>query len=246
MIHSSTSGEGLRRLESIVAALRAPDGCPWDREQTLCSLRPCLIEETYELLDAIDKDDVMLHREELGDVLLQVVLQAQIRREEGCFDLDAVAHAISDKLVRRHPHVFGDVKVSSSSDVLANWEAIKRREGKAKDEDSKSPIAGVPNALPALLRAQRVQSKCSKAGFERNRGADPRAMLEDDLRTLDKAIAEGNAVHISEELGDVLFAMTSLARKLGVDAETALRTATVKFMEAYEKSASGETGRGER
>jgi len=226
--------DGLHRLEKIVATLRSPNGCPWDREQTLSSLRPCLIEEAYELLDAIDKDDIALHREELGDVLLQVVLQAQLRREEGHFTLDDVANAIADKLVRRHPHVFGDVKVNSTAEVLSNWEAIKRNEGKEKTDAPKSPLAGVPAALPALLRAQRVQSKCAKAGFDWNKVTEARDKLKEELQELDEAIAEGDIAHIAEELGDTLFAMTSVARKLGIDAETALRDSTSKFIARYE------------
>jgi len=212
-------GEGIRRLEAVVAALRAPDGCPWDREQTVESLKPFLIEEAYELLDAMDKKDLALHQEELGDVLLQVALQAQIRKEEGAFDLDAVAHGIADKLVRRHPHVFGDVQVSGTAEVLQNWEAIKRREGKQGTEKPKSPVAGVPAALPSLLRAQRVQAKCVRSGIP--------------LQTLDTAlevIKEGKR-ETAEELGELLFALCTVAREGYVDLETALRNTTNKYTE---------------
>ena len=233
LIQSHTQGEGVRRLETIVAFLRSPEGCPWDKEQTLSSLKPCLIEEAYELLDAMDKDDVALHKEELGDVLLQVVFQTQIRREEDRFDLDAVAHAISDKLVRRHPHVFGDVKVRDTADVLKNWENIKRREGRADNDTPKSPIAGVPDALPSLLRAQRIQSKCAKAGFDDNKETEPREMLREKLQVLDKVIQAHDTRQIAEAFGDALFAMTSLARTLGVDSETVLRDAIERFVKGF-------------
>jgi len=220
--------EGVRRLEEVVAALRAPGGCPWDREQTVESLKPFLIEEAYELLDAIDKKDVALHQEELGDVLLQVALQAQIRKEEGAFDLDAVAHGIADKLVRRHPHVFGDVEVSGTAEVLQNWEAIKRREGKQGDEKPKSPVAGVPAALPALLRAQRVQAKCARSGIPLQT-AD--AAREKIVTACERIFDGGGDAAATINFGELLFALCTVAREGRVDLETALRDTTNKYTE---------------
>ncbi len=213
--------------------LRGPEGCPWDREQTIASLRPCLLEEAYELLETMDRDDVDHHREELGDVLLQVVFQAQLRREQGCFSLDDVAHGIADKLIRRHPHVFGDASVSGSSAVLRNWEAIKRTEGRPADAAPRPALAGVPAALPALLRAQRVQSKCSRPGLDRCDLRQVRAKVAEEMAELDEAIAGGDSEAVAAELGDLLFAVVSLARCLDVDAESALRTATERFSRRF-------------
>lgn len=218
-----------------MAVLRGPGGCPWDREQTLASLKPYLIEEAYELLETIDEDDPDHHREELGDVLLQVVFQTQLRKEEGKFELDDVAHGIADKLVRRHPHVFGEVQVSGSADVLRNWEAIKRREGRAESDVPRSPLAGVPASLPALLRAQRIQSKCSKAGFDGNAPHEARAKVAERTAKLDEAIASGEKPAMRDEFGNLLFALSSLARFLDLDAEDALRAATARFIRRFEE-----------
>lgn len=209
--------------------LRGPGGCPWDREQTLASLRPYLIEEAYELLESIDEGDPGHHREELGDVLLQVVFQTQLRKEQGHFTLDEVAHGIADKLVRRHPHVFGDAHVSGSAEVLKNWESIKRREGRGEKEASRPTLAGVPASLPALLRAQRVQSKCAKAGFDWSALHQVRAKVSEELAEIDDAVETGDRDAIASEIGDAFFALASLARFLEVDAETALRVATDRF-----------------
>ena len=223
--------DGLRRLEAVVAALRGPGGCPWDREQTLATLKPFLLEETYELLEAIDRDDPAEHLEELGDVLLQIVLQTQLRREQNLFRLDDVAHAISEKLIRRHPHVFSDVKVRDAEEVLRNWEAIKRGEGKGSKP--RGTLSGVPAALPALLRAQRVQQKCAKVGFDWAKPEEVRAKVDEELRELDEAIAAGDKAHAADELGDLLFAVASYARFHGLDAEDALRTAIDKFSRRF-------------
>lgn len=209
--------------------LRGPGGCPWDREQTLASLRPFLIEEAYELLESIDEEDADHHCEELGDVLLQVVFQTQLRKEQGAFALDDVAHGIADKLVRRHPHVFGDTKVDGSAEVLRNWESIKRREGRGDRDAPRPTLAGVPASLPALLRAQRIQSKCAKAGFDWSALHQVRAKVFEELDEVDAAVASGDRAAIASELGDALFALASLARFLDVDAELALRAATERF-----------------
>jgi MazG family protein len=244
VVHSTQAGDGLRRLEAIMAILRGPDGCPWDREQTLASLKPYLIEEAYELLETIDTGDTEHHREELGDVLLQVVFQTQLRKEEGAFELDDVAHGIADKLVRRHPHVFGDVQVSGSADVLRNWEAIKRREGRSETDAPRSPLAGVPATLPALLRAQRIQSKCAKAGFGWTALHDVRAKVAEETADLGEAIATGDKEAIQSALGDLLFALSGLARFLDVDAEDALRAATGRFIRLFEDVETSARGNG--
>ncbi len=227
------SGEGLRRLERLMAELRGPGGCPWDREQTLDSLRSCLLEETYELLEAMEGEQAGAHLEELGDVLLQVVFQAQIRREEGAFTLDDVANGIADKLVRRHPHVFGRVRVEDASAALHNWEAVKRTEGRNEGGGRpRCPLEGVPRTLPALLRAQRVQAKCEKAGFAWDARTAARPAVAQALDALDAAGA-GDPEHTVKALGDLLFALAGLARTLDVDAESALRSATDRFADAF-------------
>lgn len=231
--HVSGAGNAFERLCSIVARLRAPGGCPWDREQTLASLKPCLVEESYELLDVMDGDDSAGHREELGDVLLQVVFQALIREERGEFRIEDVLNAISDKLVRRHPHVFGDVVVRGTDDVLGNWEQIKKREKKDADGKARSAIAGVPQSLPSLLRAQRVQAKAARVGFDWDDRDGPRAKIDEELRELDEAAASGDAERTSDEAGDLLFSVVNLCRFLKVDAETSLRQSVDKFSRRF-------------
>ena len=217
--------KGVRRLVDVMRRLREPGGCPWDREQTLQTLKPCLLEETYELLDAMDKDDLPLHMEELGDVLLQVVFQCAIREEEGRFSFDEVAAMLADKLVRRHPHVFGDVTAESSGEVLRNWEVIKQSE-KGK---SRSALDGVPAALPALLKAQRVQAKASRVGFDWKEASGAIDKIHEELNELSEAVAGGEAAHITDEMGDLLFSVVNYCRFIHVDAEDALSGATQKF-----------------
>lgn len=231
LIRERTHGQGMARLEAVVALLRGEDGCPWDRKQTLESLKPYLIEEAYELLDAIDADDLALHREELGDVLLQVVLQTQIRRERGEFDLDEVSHALAEKLIRRHPHVFGDVEVADSEEVMRNWEAIKADE--KSDQASRSAIAGVPRHLPALLRAQRVQSKAARVGFDWSDIHDVHAKVDEELAELMEAIDQGDPAAIAHEMGDILFSLVNLSRFLKIDAETAMTGTVERFMQRF-------------
>ena len=221
--------DGVGRLVEVMRRLRGPGGCPWDREQTILSLKPCLLEETYELLDAMDGDDLSLHVEELGDVLLQVVFQCAIREEEGRFSLDDVAAALADKLVRRHPHVFGDATAASSGEVLRNWEAIKQTE-KKKD---RSALDGVPETLPALLKAQRVQAKASRVGFDWDDASGAIGKVHEELGELSEAVAGGDAVRITDEMGDLLFAVVNYCRFIHVDAEGALSGATRKFASRF-------------
>jgi MazG family protein len=213
--------------------LLAPDGCPWDREQTLESLRPFLVEETYEVLDALAKHDVAGHCEELGDLLMQIVFQAAIRRDEGAFDIDAVVKGIADKLVHRHPHVFADqTGVDTPDQVLAQWDEIKKAEKAAKGEAHKRTLDGIPPG-PALSRAQKVGSRCGKIGFDWPGWEGSFAKVEEETREIKEAIAGGDAQQVHAELGDLLLATVNLARKVGVDAEQALLDATLRFEQRF-------------
>lgn len=231
--------DGIDRLHEITVRLRDPQtGCPWDREQTLESLKPCVLEETYELLDAMGRPgDKANYVEELGDVLLQVVFQCVMAEQKGMFTLDDVANAVADKLVHRHPHVFGDVEAKDAAAVLKNWERIKQREH-AK-EARHSALDGVPGALPALLKAQRVQEKASRVGFDWKDSAGPAEKVREELaETLEaaarrKSDAPADSECVKEELGDLVFAVCNLARHLGVDAESAAAGATDKFARRF-------------
>lgn len=243
---SSPAGAALERLAAIVERLRDPQtGCPWDRVQTLETLKPCLIEESYELLDKMAGDDVAAHREELGDVMLQAVFQASIRAQRGEFSLADALNGVCDKLVRRHPHVFGDTKVGGADDVLSNWERIKRAEGNTEEGHApKSPFAGIPKALPGLLKAQRAQAKAARAGFEPIPKSDAWDALEAALAALkaeaaahpaaseSPALAASDAaIALKRRFGEAAFALAALARSLDLDAESALGLATNAFME---------------
>lgn len=234
--------EPVARLREIVARLRAPDGCPWDREQTHESLRAGLLEETYELIDAIDHADDSNLREELGDLLLHVVMHAQMASERGVFEFDAVATEICEKLIRRHPHVFGDKSAADSDEVLQQWEQIKRAE---KTERS-SVLDGVPRALPALMRAQKVQKKASRVGFDWNAAAEVVAKVEEELDELQAALAAGSEAAVAEEMGDLLFSLVNLSRKLNLDPEMTLNAATDKFIARFRAVEQAATAAGKR
>lgn len=220
----------IARLRWVLKALRAPDGCPWDRAQTLKTIEPCLQEECYELLDAMASDDLPHHREELGDVLLQILFQCDIREEQGAFGFDDVVDALADKLIRRHPHVFGQAAADDTEQALRNWERIKQTERKSPKA---SALDGVPPALPALLRAQRTQHKAAKVGFDWKGAEGPDAKLDEEIAELRAAMREGRQESVAEELGDALFTLVNLARHLNVDAESALRAATDKFARRF-------------
>ena len=228
---------GIERLHAIMTRLRDPEaGCPWDRVQTLETLKPCVLEETYELLAAMDRpEDRANHVEELGDVLLQVMFQCVMAEQEGRFTFDDVANAISDKLVRRHPHVFGDVDAKTPEAVLKNWEQIKQQEH--KKESRHSALDGVPAALPALLKAQRTQEKAARVGFDWPDKEGPRAKIAEEIRELDDAAAASADTaldpRVKEELGDLLFSVANLARHLKADAESALELSTAKFARRF-------------
>ena len=221
----SGSGESLPRLVAILRRLLGPGGCPWDREQTHESLRPFVIEEAFEVVDAIDRGSAADLREELGDLLMQVVFLAELGRAEGSFAIDDVIAGIADKLERRHPHVFGDVEVQDSAEVLRNWESIK-----AEEKKGRGPLEGVPVAMPALQRAVRVGEKAARVGYDWPDAAGVRAKIDEELRELDEA--EG-AERAEEELGDLLFAIASYARKRALDPEAALRRALDRFSERF-------------
>jgi MazG family protein len=222
----------------VVARLRAPDGCPWDRAQTHQSLRRHLLDETYELLDAIEDGDPSRLREELGDVLLQAVFHAQLAADRGTFDIDGVAEVTVEKLIRRHPHVFADVRADTPDEVYANWERLKAEEG----GEGKPIDAEMPAALPSLVAAQKVQRRAAGRGFDWAELAGAVDKVREELAELEEAARgrgdedrEGAAKDaLEEEVGDVLFAVTALARKLGVDAEIALRSTTRKFVHRFE------------
>ncbi len=214
--------------------LLAPDGCPWDREQTLETLRPFLVEESYEVLDALSRGDVPGHCEELGDLAMQIVFQAALREREGVFDVDAVMDGISDKLVRRHPHIFGDATgVETPAQVLAQWDEIKQEEKRKAGQKTDRILAGVKPG-PALTRAQKIGSKAGKVGFDWGGWEGSFAKVEEEVREIRDVAVSGDAVQQHEELGDLLFAVVNLARKLGLDAEQALVDATTKFQRRFE------------
>ena len=222
---------GIEQLVAIVARLRAPNGCPWDREQTHASLRGGLLEEAYEVVEAIDNADDENLREELGDLLLQSVFHAQIAAEEGRFNFDDVARGIAEKLVRRHPHVFGEDQCADSAAVLVRWDEIKRAE---KGGDApKSVLDGIPGSLAALMRAQKVQKKAAKVGFDWDSAVPVIAKIREELAEVEAAIAAQNADAIEDEIGDLFFSVVNLARKLKIDAEVALHRATNKFIARF-------------
>ncbi len=225
------------RLKQIVERLRSPDGCPWDREQTHASLKLHIIEECYELIDAIDDQDDQGMQEELGDVLLQVVLHAQMASEEGRFDFDSVAEIISEKLIRRHPHVFGDTKLATSDAVLKQWDAIKRGE----KTDRESALDGVPRGLPGLAKAQKMQSKAGRAGFDWPDAEGPLEKVKEEIREIEQA---GTGEKLAEELGDLLFSVVNFARKSKLDAEELLQAANRKFSDRFRKMEALAASRG--
>ena len=216
-----------------MARLRGPDGCPWDREQTMRTLRPYLLEETYEVLEAMESGDAREHCEELGDLLLQIVFQAQLAGEAGQFEFADVADAITRKLVRRHPHVFGTAQVRDAEAVMKQWVALKREE-KAERGGGQSVLEGVPRELPALARAERLTEKASRIGFDWPDAAGARAKVDEELAELDEAIRGGDTRRVEEELGDVLFALANVARKLSLPPEEALRNAVGRFVARFE------------
>ena len=219
-------------LVEVMARLRSPEGCPWDNEQTHSTLRRYIVEEVYEVLEAIDEKDPAHLCEELGDLLLQIVFHARMAEESGDFSVQDVVDTVTEKLIRRHPHVFGDISVQDAAEVIVNWDAIKRREKAAKP---KSALDGVPKGLPALLRANKLQQKAAKVGFDWDDVAPVWAKVAEELGELREAAALGDKAKIEDELGDVIFAAVNLGRFLGIEAEVALNRTNNKFLRRFQQ-----------
>lgn len=237
---------GIDRLREIVARLRAPGGCPWDREQTHATLRSGLIEEAYETVEAIDNQDDAHFREELGDLLLQVVMHSQIAAEERRFDLDQVADAVADKLVRRHPHVFGEASAADTDAVLRQWDDIKRDERAAKGTAVASALDGVSGALPALMRAEKIQKRAARVGFDWDDLHSVVEKIREETLEVEGALQSGDRTHLEEELGDLLFSVVNLTRKARFDAELTLAAATNKFIRRFQAVEAEVARRGQR
>lgn len=218
--------DGLARLKQIVHDLRSPGGCPWDQEQTHVSLGTNLIEEAYETLEALQSDDTEHMREELGDLLLQVVLHSEIASETQRFDLDTIAHGISEKLIRRHPHVYGSSDASDTTAVLKQWDEIKKAE---KGNRPQAFLDGISKALPALTRAAKLQKKAAKVGFDWPDTVGILEKIREELAETEAELTAGNEAGIAEEIGDLLFSVVNLARKLGQDPEVLLSATNTKF-----------------
>lgn len=223
--------KNIARLLEIMARLRGPGGCPWDREQTHQSIRHNLIEECYEAIDALDAGDTEAFKDELGDLLLQVVFHSQMASEDGKFDFDAVAKSINDKLVRRHPHVFGTTKARNSAEVLQQWEAIKKSE---KSATSMMRFEDLPKHLPALLKADKVQRKVARVGFDWKHVKDVIAKVEEEVREVKGAMKSKSPKQFEEEVGDLLFAVVNLARFENLQAEELLNRSTAKFVKRFQ------------
>lgn len=223
--------EEFKELVEVIARLRAKDGCQWDREQTHSTLRPNMIEEAYEAVDAIDDNDLKHLQEELGDVLLQVLLHSQIASEEGAFSIEDVSRELKEKLIHRHPHVFGNVKVNSTEDILNNWDKLKAEEKTHR----KSAMDGISKAQSALMSAQKISKRAVKTGFEWPNEKSLYECIYSEFEEFKEAEKEGNRDHMEEEYGDILFATVNLARWNKIDAEQALLKANKKFMKRFRK-----------
>ncbi|MGH9778813.1 MAG: nucleoside triphosphate pyrophosphohydrolase [Candidatus Acidiferrales bacterium] len=236
------SKRSFEEVVQLMARLRAPDGCPWDREQTHRSLRTYLLEESYEVLDAIERDDAEALKDELGDLLLQVIFHAQMAQEQGRFGIDEVLTGLHEKLVRRHPHVFGEGKAETAQQVVHNWEALKA----AERNNRSSALEGVSEHVPALLEAYQLTRKAAQVGFDWEKPEDVLAKLDEEVGEVRKELAAGETGRVEEELGDLLFVVVNLARKLKVDPEVALRRANRKFVERFRRIESELARQGKR
>lgn len=220
-------------LVEIIKILRAPGGCPWDIEQDHHSIRNNFIEETYEVIEAIDTDNTELLKEELGDVMLQVVFHTEIENEKSQFNIDDVADGVCKKMIVRHPHVFSDVTANTTDQVLKNWDAIKM---KTKSQKTQSEVLnGISRSLPSLMRSQKIQQKAAKVGFDWENVDGAMLKLKEEIQELDEAISKGNSQHMEEELGDVLFSAVNVARFIKTDSEKALYNACEKFISRFSK-----------
>ncbi|MBE6728701.1 MAG: nucleoside triphosphate pyrophosphohydrolase [Ruminococcaceae bacterium] len=224
----------MEQFINIMKMLRAPDGCPWDKEQTHSSIRNNFLEEVYEVVDAIDRDSTEDMREELGDVLMQVVFHAVMAEEENRFDFSDVVNEVCQKLVYRHPHVFGDVKADTSEKVLDNWEKLKRTE--KSQSTYTDTLKSVPLAFPSLMRAQKLQKRASKAGYDWTSAEEAFGKINEETTELKEAMADADKAEIAEEIGDLLFSVVNVARLLGVDCEEALHRSNDKFISRFSKA----------
>jgi MazG family protein len=230
---SSDAGREFQKLVDIMRRLRGPDGCPWDRQQTIHTLRPFVLEETYEVLDAIDRNDHDALRGEIGDFLFEGVFLAQLEADEGRFTVSDSLRHITAKLIRRHPHVFGTTSgVNTAGKVLEQWEQIKAKEQKHAGEEQ-GVLRGMPKALPALLAAHEIGTRVAAVGFDWAKSTDVISKIEEEVSELKAALATEGAERVEEEMGDLLFAVANLARKLGVESESALRKANAKFTKRF-------------
>ena len=237
------TGKDFEKFVDIMAQLRSENGCPWDREQTHETLKKYLIEEAYEVIDAIDSGDMDELRGELGDLMLQVLFHAQLAKEQGIFDIDDVIEGITSKLIRRHPHVFGDTQVENAEEVLTRWEQIKL--GEKGYEHRKSVLDGVPNSLPALIKAMEISKRAAKTGFEWPNLDAVVEKLHEEVDELKHELHAGDRERIAEEIGDLLFTVVNVARWTKVDPEDSLRTMTKRFSDRFRRieDAARESGR---
>jgi MazG family protein len=234
MAESADAGREFQTLVDIMKRLRGPEGCPWDRKQTIQTLRPFVLEETYEVLEAIDRGDHDALRGEIGDFLFEGVFLAQLEADDGRFTVSDSLREISAKLIRRHPHVFGDARgVDTAGKVLEQWEQIKATEQKHAGQEQ-SVLRGMPKALPALLAAHEIGTRVAAVGFDWAQPADVVAKIDEEVRELEAALEHEGAARIEEEMGDLLFAVANLTRKLGIEAESALRKANQKFTARFQ------------
>jgi MazG family protein len=230
---SGSAGRKLQRLIEIMARLRAPGGCPWDREQSFDTIRKYTVEETYEVLDAIDRRDWDGLREELGDFILQAVFYAQMASEENLFAIGDCLDAINEKLIRRHPHIFADETAGNAGEVLKLWEAIKAEEKRGKAESPAGLLDGIPRAQPALVEAQQISSRAAGSGFDWKNAEEVLEKLDEELAEFRAARQSGSTDHMEDELGDLMFTIVNLARFAGVDPEQALRRTNAKFRKRF-------------
>jgi MazG family protein len=245
---ASTAGDKFQQLVDLMARLRAPGGCPWDREQTFDTIKPFLLEETYEVMDAIDARDWPELAGELGDLLLQAVFFSQMASEENLFRIDDALDAINEKLIRRHPHVFGDEIAKTEGDVRKRWNEIKADEKRGKNEPDNTLLGSVPRSLPALVEAQQIASRAAQVGFDWENAGQVLDKLHEELREFEEARARGGREAQEDELGDMLFVLVNLARFVKVDPEQALRKTNAKFRRrfGYVEQKLAERGRSTR
>jgi MazG family protein len=242
---SATAGRKLQRLIEIMARLRAPNGCPWDREQSFDTIKKYTVEETYEVLDAIDRRDWDGLREELGDFVLQAVFYAQMASEEGRFSFGDCLDAINEKLIRRHPHIFADETAHTGDQVLKRWEEIKAEEKRGKPDAPKGLLDGIPRSQPALIEAQQISSRAARSGFDWSGAEDVIAKIEEEIAEFRAARKSGSADRMEDELGDLMFTIVNLARFAKVDPEQALRRTNAKFRKRFAHVEKRLAGQGE-